>query len=85
MIVIKDTIILIFILIAMDKKTPKLVEMKISDKWKRVLGSAMSSLPQDDSKPQSTSFLGRVVALGRKYEPKANILYNYRFNCKHLS
>ena len=44
--------------------------MKISDKWKRVLGSAMSSLPQDDSKPQPTSFLSRVVALGRKYEPK---------------
>ena len=30
----------------------------------------MSSLPQDDSKPQPASFLSRVAALGRKYEPK---------------
>lgn len=31
----------------------------------------MSSLPQDDSKPPPTSFLSRVVALGRKYEPNS--------------
>ena len=47
-------------------------EMKVSDRWKRVLGSALSSIePKDDSKPQATSLLSRVVALNRK---KINIL-----------
>ena len=42
-------------------------EMKVSDRWKRVLGSALSSIePKDDSKPQATSLLSRVVALNRK-------------------
>ena len=37
---------------------------KVSDRWKRVLGSALSSIePKDDSKPQATSLLSRVVAL----------------------
>ena len=60
-------------------------DIKISDKWKRVLGSAMSSLPQDDSKPQPTSFLSRVVALGRKYEPKPKYTFIMIFNCRALS
>ena len=42
-------------------------EIKVSDRWKRVLGSALSSIePKDDSKPQATSLLSRVVALNRK-------------------
>ena len=42
-------------------------EMKVSDRWKRVLGSALSSVePKDDSKPQPTSLLSKVIAMSRK-------------------
>ena len=37
MILIKDIIILIFILTVLDKKTPKLVEMKIREHWSQRL------------------------------------------------
>ena len=43
------------------------VDTKISDRWKRVLGSALSSIPQDESKSQPQTLLSKVVALSRKY------------------
>jgi hypothetical protein len=49
------------------------VDPKISDRWKRVLGSALSSIPQDESKSQPQTLLSKVVALSRKY----TIIINY--------
>ena len=42
--------------------------LKVSDRWKRVLGSALSSVPQEETKHQAPTFLSKVVALGREYK-----------------
>ena len=41
---------------------------QISERWKRVLGSALSSAQHEDSKPHPHPLLSKVVALGREYE-----------------
>ena len=40
---------------------------KLSDRWKRVLGSALSSIPRDDGKSCPNPLLGKIVALGRRF------------------
>ena len=42
-------------------------DAKISERWKRVLGSALSSIPHDESKAPPQTLLSKVVALGRKH------------------